>query len=377
MHMIWKILVPVAFLAIVAGCGQEGDSSPGFLRVEGQQILDADGRQVILNGINYISKNPEENYMREDGPELFRTFRDEGINSIRLGIIWDGLEPEPGQYIEEYLREIDKRIQWAEDNDLFVFLDMHQDLFSVKYSDGAPEWATLDEGKPHVTGDVWSDAYLFSSAVQTAFDNFWANAPAPDGVGVQDRFALLWQHIAERYADNTTVIGYDILNEPFMGSDAQQVMPLMLTAYAHTYAETTGIPPPNGEELAAMWSQVDSRLEALKFLEDRDRFSAVVDGLYELNARFDKEKLQPMYQKVADAIRKVDTNHIFFLEHSYFSNMGVPSAIEPVRRSDGTTDPQVVYAAHGYDLVVDTKEIANPAYERVEFIFDRIRETGQ
>src|SRR5690625_7193003 len=105
--------------------------------------------------------------MRSDDPELFRVFRDEGINVLRLGIIWDGLEPEPGQYNEAYLKEIDKRIEWAAKNNLYVFLDMHQDLFSVKYGDGAPEWATLDEDLPHVTGDVWSDAYLMSPAVQT------------------------------------------------------------------------------------------------------------------------------------------------------------------------------------------------------------------
>jgi endoglycosylceramidase len=45
--------------------------------------------------------------------------------------------------------------------------------------------------------------------------------------------------------------------------------------------------------------------------------------------------------------------------------------------SDGTTDPLVAYAAHGYDLVVDTKEVENPSFERVEFIFDRIRQTGE
>src|SRR5690625_7014008 len=118
---------------------------------------------------------------------------------------------------------------------------MHQDLFSVKYGDGAPEWATLDEDLPHVTGDVWSDAYLMSPAVQTAFDNFWNNTPAEDGVGIQDRFAQLWKHIAERYADNRTVIGYDILNEPFIGSDAQHVMPILLTAFAGVYAEETGV----------------------------------------------------------------------------------------------------------------------------------------
>jgi len=376
MRFLWKSLCALSLLFCVMSCATQIEKNNGFLQVKEDRFIDPQGRQVILNGINYISKNPEENYMRSDDPELFRVFRDEGINVLRLGIIWDGLEPEPGQYNEAYLKEIDKRIEWAAENDLYVFLDMHQDLFSVKYGDGAPEWATLDEDLPHVTGDVWSDAYLMSPAVQTAFDNFWNNTPAEDGVGIQDRFAQLWKHIAERYADNRTVIGYDILNEPFIGSDAQHVMPILLTAFAGVYAEETGVIL-SEEELGAMWSDVNQRLEVLRFLEDRDRFASVIDELYDFHARFDREKLQPMYQRVADAIREVDTHHLLLLEHGYFSNMGVSSVIEPVKRKDGSVDPRVVYAAHGYDLVVDTDGAEEPSYDRVDFIFDRIYETGK
>lgn len=376
MRFLWKSLCALSILLCGMSCTPPIEKKQGFLQIEGNHFVDSHGRQVILNGINYISKSPEENYMRSDDPELFRVFRDEGINVLRLGIIWDGLEPEPGQYNEAYLEEIDKRIEWAAENDIYVFLDMHQDLYSVKYGDGAPEWATLDEDLPHVTGDVWSDAYLMSPAVQTSFDNFWNNTPAEDGVGIQDRFAQLWRHIAERYAENETIIGYDIFNEPFIGSDAQYVMPILLTAFAGVYAEETGVIL-SEEELGAMWADVDQRLEVLKFLEDRDRFAAVVDELYDFHAKFDHEKLQPMYQRVADAIREVDTNHFLLLEHGYFSNMGVLSAIEPVRRKDGTVDPGVVYAAHGYDLVVDTEGAEDPSYDRVDFIFDRIHETGQ
>jgi endoglycosylceramidase len=126
-----------------------------------------------------------------------------------------------------------------------------------------------------------------------------------------------------------------------------------------------------------MWADEATRLEALRFLEKKERYSKVVDSVYDLNAAFEKNELQSMYQKVADAIREVDKNHILFLNHSYFSNTGVSSAIEPTKLADGTTDPLVVYAAHGYDLVVDTKEAENPGYNRVEFIFERIYETGK
>ncbi len=114
---------------------------PSTITVKGDQFVDNYGRQVILNGINVGSKNKEDGYIFQSGPELYTNLKKWGVNCIRFLIIWDGLEPEPGVYNEAYLKEIDKRIKWAEENDIFVVLDMHQDLFSVKYSDGAPEWA--------------------------------------------------------------------------------------------------------------------------------------------------------------------------------------------------------------------------------------------
>uniref|UniRef100_UPI00321756CA cellulase family glycosylhydrolase n=1 Tax=uncultured Draconibacterium sp. TaxID=1573823 RepID=UPI00321756CA len=373
----YAVILFIAVITFACSEGQKEGEKQGFIQVDNQKFVDSEGRQIILSGINFISKDPKEKYMPLQGIETFEQFRNWGFNCIRLGIIWDGLEPEPGKYNEDYLKEIDKRIQWAAENGIYVYLDMHQDLYGAKFSDGAPDWATITNDQPHLTGAVWSDSYLISPAVQTAFDNFWNNTPAPDGIGLQDHYANLWKHIASRYATNTTVIGYDIMNEPFMGSSAQNVMPLMLGAYAQVLVETTGQAPPSAEELGEMWANEESRLKALDLISSRDKYSKVVDAVYELSADFEKNMLQPMYQKVADAIREVDTNHILFLNHNYFVNTGVSTALEATKLPDGTRDPNVAYAAHGYDLVVDTKEVENPSYERVEFIFDRIAESGK
>ena len=312
--MIHRFLIILAFISLLVSCSRtENRETNDFVSIEGQNFIDPEGRHIIFSGINFISKNPAEKYLPPEGPEIFQQFNNWGFNCIRLGIIWDGLEPEPGKYNEEYLVEIDKRIQWASDNELYVYLDMHQDLYGAKFSDGAPDWATLDEGQPHYKGAVWSDSYLISPAVQTAFDNFWKNTPASDGIGLQDHYANLWKHIAKRYADNTTVIGYDIMNEPFMGTSAQNVMPLMLGAYAQVFAEETGQAPPSGEELEAMWSDEGSRLKALELISTKEKYSRVVDAVYEVNADFERNQLQPMYQKVADAIREVDENHILHI----------------------------------------------------------------
>ncbi len=346
------------------------------ITIDGESFVDGAGRQILLNGVNLVNKNPEEQYIGKEGPETFQNFKKWGFNVIRLGIIWDGLEPEPGIYNEAYLTKIDQQIEWAKAAGLYVFLDMHQDLFSVKYSDGAPEWATLDEGKPHVTGSVWSDAYLISPAVQTAWDNFWANQPVEDGMGVQDHYANAWKHVANRYEGNATVIGYDMMNEPFAGSDAQYFMPVLFTAYAQLVSQETG-KPMTAEEVGAMWGDTQSRYEALQAVATKERFSQVMDAVYELNSEFEKGPLQAFYQKVADAIRSVDRDKILFFNHSYFCNSGVSTALRPVQDRNGQADSLVAYAAHGYDLLVDTDQLSNSSDERLELIFERIYRSGQ
>ena len=365
-------------ILLFSACASKESNMPDTdkpVSVSGTRFIDGNGRQILFNGINLVNKNPDEKYIYKNSDEIFKKFKLWGYNIVRLGIIWDGLEPDPGVYNEEYLKKIDKQIKYAEENGIYVFLDMHQDLYSVKYSDGAPEWATLDEGKPHVTGAIWSDAYLISPAVQTSWDNFWKNTPASDGVGLQDHYAKAWQHVAERYAGNNTVIGYDMMNEPFLGTEVQQFMPVFFSAFADVMQQETG-KKYTVEEIAGIYSDQNLRYKALQLLGTKEKYSKVMDAVYDLNAKFEKEKLQPFYQKVADAIRKEDKDKILFFNHSYFCNSGVRTALEPVKTADGKPDPLTAYAAHGYDLLVDTKNLENSSDARLEMIFERINESG-
>ena len=377
-HLRFLIGLSIISLSVI-NCQETNQTSPPYLpsaiTVSGDRFADDQGRQIILNGINIVNKSKEEGYIFKGGPDLYRKLGTWGINCIRFIIIWDRLEPTPGQYNEAYLQEIDACIEQAAEQGIFVVLDMHQDLYSVKYSDGAPEWATLDEGKPHTTGAIWSDAYMLSAAVQTAFDNFWANRPAVDGIGLQDHYAALWQHIAKRYADNATVIGYDPMNEPFPGSTAQQSTLTLLHAYGQLHYDRTGIQL-NEQQLGEMWGNEESRMEVLDVLASRENYDRVFSTLYPLNNSFETQQLQKMYQKVADAIREVDQTGILFLEHSYYSNTGVESSISRVSLANGAPDPQVAYAPHGYDLVTDTEAVAAASNERVTYIYDQIKLTG-
>ena len=347
----------------------------GYVSIKGQNFIDPQGRVLTLHGVNVVNKDPKTGYLGHITNEEIALFKTWGFNVVRLGIIWDGLEPEPGVYNQDYLRGIDEMIQWATDNGLYVFLDMHQDLYSVEFSDGAPTWASITNDQPHETGSVWSDSYLISPAVQTAFDNFWANSPAPDGIGIQDHYLNLWKYLAERYRDNRTVLGFDIMNEPFVGSGANYIMPLLLQSYATMLAEKTGQAPPSEEELMYMWSA--EKMKVLETLNDKEVYKNWIDAIYEVNAEFESNTLTSFFQKARNVIREVNQHHIIFTEHSYFTNMGVTGALGEIVDEYGKKDPLVAYAAHGYDLVVDTDALTLGSNDRVELIFERIAETGK
>lgn len=371
-------------MILLQGCSTSSEISDGDfvnasenqISVSGTRFVDSYGRQVIFSGINKVNKNPEMNYTDKDSAGTYRQLSSWGFNCIRLGIIWDGVEPQPGKYDEKYLDKLEARVKWAADNGLYVMLDMHQDLFSVLFSDGAPEWATLTDNKPHSTGMIWSDSYFMSEAVQKAFDNFWANTPVSDGLGVQDHYANMWKHVAKRFAGYKSVLGYDIMNEPFNGSQGNMILPVILNEYAEMYAEETG-KILSEQEVMEIWSNEDMRFEALSKLQDAKKYARVLDAATLMSQEFEKTSLKAMYQKVANAIREVDTTHILFLEHAYFSNTGIYSAISPVLKPNGEKDPLVAYAAHGYDLLVDTKNYDKQSNERVELIFSRIDEVSK
>lgn len=347
-----------------------------FVTVQGNRFIDSHGRHLLLHGINLVNKDPSVGYLGDEGPQEFAAWHSWGLNCVRLGVIWDGLEPEPGLYNETYLQGIDQQIAWAAKYNLFVILDMHQDLYSVRFADGAPEWATLTNDQPHISeSEVWSDAYFTSPAVHAAWDNFWKNMPAADGIGLQDHYARTWAMLAARYGDNPTVVGYDLMNEPMPGSLALQAQLLMLAKGAELLAKMDGNGSPNVMELAEQWLTPDGRSQILNLLRDIDLYMPVADAPEPLYAEFEREKLMPFYRRVASAIRAEDQNHIIFMGTTMGSNLGMRSHIAPLD-VNGVRDPLQAYAPHGYDLVTDTPDIAKASSERVAFIFQRHNKTA-
>ena len=61
--------------------------------------------------------------------------------------------------------------------------------------------------------------YVTNPALQRAFDNFWANRTAADGVGLQDHYVAAARALAERLRGERYVLGYEAMNEPWPGTD--------------------------------------------------------------------------------------------------------------------------------------------------------------
>jgi endoglycosylceramidase len=309
------------------------------LRTDGQLLRDDAGRHRVFHGINLVAKGTA----LSEGSFVDRGFKgswDEadiadlasrGFTLIRLGIIWAAIEPQPGEYDSDYLDWVKSQLDLIAAAGMCAVLDAHQDLYSQSYSDGAPPWATLTSHEFAAT-DLWSDAYLASPAVHEALDNFWANTAGPGGVGLQDRFAAMWAHVAQRLGKHPAVAGYDLLNEPTPGSAAPEIFANLIGAFA----AATGQDP---QALAADFSDPQAKFSQLDHLNDEDVHRQIDDSLHPLVAAFETELVAPLMARVVSAVRQVDPHTLILREHNYFANLGIPSGQPPLEDSNWAYSP--------------------------------------
>lgn len=338
------------------------------LSTRGSILVDEYGRQRVLHGINLVDKgrpgstDPRDfqgSWSERDLDQLVEI----GLDAVRLGVIWAATEPEPGKYSEQHLGWIGQQLDLMHQRGLAVILDGHQDLYSQAHSDGAPPWATLTD-HPFEATELWSDAYLTSPAVHEAYDAFWADALAADGVGIQTRYVALWGMLAQRFGDHPAVIGYDVLNEPTLGAASAEVFGALIGAFA----EATEQDP---TQVFADFEVPERKLAQLAHLEDPAVHRRIGDTIAPLLTGFEQEQVHGLYQRIVAAIREHDREGLILREHDYFANIGIPVAIDVLE------DHAWAYSPHGYDLVVDTEAMPLASNQRVETIFARAQETAQ
>lgn len=342
------------------------------ISVKGNTFTDEYGRERIFNGINVCDKGSfngtDRDYVYSWDDDRIKKFKELGFNVIRLGITWDAVEPQRGVFNDRYLDAIEKIMDCCAENGIFVYIDMHQDLYSGfggGPGDGAPAWACLtDKYKYKMPMFVWAEGYFWGRAVHRAFDNFWENKPLDDGIGVQEHYRKMWSYIAARFADHPALFGFDLMNEPFIGRDGIKVLKQLVCSAVKTTLTDKRI---NKKKLLSELLKKDRRIHALD-LYTESIFSDIVSRCDEYVNKFDRERYYPFLCNTTGAVRQITDNGIIMIENSYYSNTGIRCAVKPIEL-DGKREEKQAYSPHAYDLMVDTPMYKYANNGRVRAIF--------
>ena len=197
-----------------------------FLHTQGQQLVDYNGNKVLLRGMGMGGWMIQEGYMLGTsgfagtqheikakiealvGKEAMDAFyaawlknyctRQDvdsmaawGFNSIRLPMHYDlftlPVEEEPvkgkNTWLKKGFQMVDSLAEWCAENHMYLILDLHATPGGQGKDSNISDY---DPSKP----SLWESA-----------EN-------------QDKTVALWKKIAERYAGNPWIGGYDLINEP-------------------------------------------------------------------------------------------------------------------------------------------------------------------
>lgn len=272
------------------------------------------------------------------------------------------------------MQSIDELFSRAEKWGVYIFLDLHQDLYGSYdrdgCGDGAPKWAYLSEPyEPKPAKFVWAEGYFWGKAVHRAFDNFWDNKPV-EGRGVQDRFADLWSILASRYGNSKVLLGFDLLNEPFPGKVGGKIFRKLISSLVRNILFNRKISRTKLLGDLIVKSRRDFLLDNLHgdFIKD------VSKPVHKLCAAFDKERYEPFLERMTKAVRKESSDGIVMFEHCYYGNLGIPLAIDPIK-VDGKEDKLQCYSPHAYDFMVDTPAYQYASDSRLDAFFSAARES--
>jgi len=289
-----RLLIAAAMLAVTA-MPTSALAAPGGMPAlplshHGRWITDRSGRVFITHGINMVYKIPPyypsvTGFGADDAAFL----RSIGFNSVRVGMIWKGLEPSPGTFSVAYLRHVAATVRLLSRYGIVSLLDFHQDMLNERFQgEGFPDWAIEDAGLPNPKLG-FSNNYLANPALEHALDQFFSNAAGPNGVGLQDWYAGAWARTARFFRADRAVLGYELMNEPFPGTAWEQC------------AQPAGCPVFDAELLA-------------------------------------------LYKRLDVAIRRVDRRGLVWYEPNVIFNDGANTTLGPLG------DPRAGFAFHDYCL---------------------------
>ncbi len=209
------ILFMMFFIISFSTCSSSKTGVPyKALHADGQWIKDSQGRVVILRGINAGGDSKIPPFIPFASEASAAQIKSWGMNFVRYVTVWEGLEPTEGVYDTAYLDDMANRVNWLTSRGIYVFIDMHQDLFAREFcGDGAPQWASTGDPSQLAVpcGQNWFLNYP-SPPVEQSFTRFWTDTT------LQSHFIDAFKLIAQKFRNNSMVVGYELFNEPWNGN---------------------------------------------------------------------------------------------------------------------------------------------------------------
>lgn len=152
----------------------------GQARVQGTNIMDADGQPLVLRGANWGGWGCVD-------PGDARQMRDLGANCVRIAFQHDKITdpPDSEQIGGEGLALLDAMCQWAQDAGLWFILDYH-----------------MPPGGCNPFGWNYGGA-----------NRLWRER------SLQEKWIAVWTQLARRYRHHSRLLAYELLNEPLPPHD--------------------------------------------------------------------------------------------------------------------------------------------------------------
>ncbi len=279
----------------------------------GRWLTDSTGRVLLPHGVNVVNKTapyyPSAEGFSEDDAAWLET---NGFRVVRVGLLGTGLSPHAGVVDGDYIEKIGSTVSLLAKHGIFALLDMHQDGWGPTVgSDGFPGWMTVTGGavNNHTGFPLY---YIEDPAVQASFQSFWDDAHDVDGTGLQEDYVAMLSAVARRFAGDSSVLGYDLFNEPWPGTTWNPCL------------DTGGC------------------------------------------ASLDKSELGPVYAKAVRAIRSAGDRHIIFGEPFVTFNYGTTPTHIPLPGGDSNSG----MSFHVYPLT------SAQSPDVIRYAIDWSRETG-